>query len=128
VRLCFAAPWPIVRRSAQRIMVDGDRVPLNPGETPEMRVVRFRKLGCYRLTAAAESTATTIAEIVEETHAARTSEGQGRLIDHGGGFTMFLTDPMSKSRLTETFCGSESGGIIYGCHFMHVRAQAERVR
>jgi len=74
VRLYFAAPWPVVRRSAQRIMVDGDRVPLNPGETPEIRVVRFRTLGCCRLTAAVESTATTIAEMVEETHAARISE------------------------------------------------------
>jgi len=46
----------------------------------------------------------------------------------GGGFMMFLTDPVSKSRLTEAFCSSESGGIIYGCHFTHVGAQAGRVR
>ena len=63
-------------------MVDDDRFPLNPGEAPEMRVVRFRTLGCYPLSAAIESTATTVEEIVQETQTARTSERQGRLIDH----------------------------------------------
>jgi sulfate adenylyltransferase subunit 2 len=82
VKLYFAAMRPVVRRSNQWIMVDDDRMPLHPGETPEMRMVRFRTLGCYPLTAAMESTATTIAEIVEETQTARTSERQGRLIDH----------------------------------------------
>lgn len=82
VKLYFAAMRPVVRRSNQWIMVDDDRMPLNPGETPEMRMVRFRTLGCYPLTAAMESAATTIAEIVEETQTARTSERQGRLIDH----------------------------------------------
>ncbi|MGA7887698.1 MAG: sulfate adenylyltransferase subunit CysD [Acidobacteriaceae bacterium] len=82
VKLYFAAMRPVVRRSNQWIMVDDDRMPLNPGEVPEMRMVRFRTLGCYPLTAAMESTATTIAEIVEETQTARTSERQGRLIDH----------------------------------------------
>ena len=62
-------------------MVDDDRFPLNPGETPEMRIVRFRTLGCYPLTAAIESTAATVREIVQETQTARTSERQGRLID-----------------------------------------------
>ena len=81
VRLYFAAARPVVRRSGQWIMVDDDRFPLNPGETPEMRVVRFRTLGCYPLTAAIESTASTVSEIVREIQAARTSERQGRLID-----------------------------------------------
>lgn len=82
VKLYFAAMRPVVRRSNQWIMVDDERLPLHPGEVPEMRMVRFRTLGCYPLTAAVESTATTVAEIVEETQTARTSERQGRLIDH----------------------------------------------
>ncbi|MGH9604662.1 MAG: sulfate adenylyltransferase subunit CysD [Terracidiphilus sp.] len=82
VKLYFAAPRPVVKRSGQWIMVDDERLPLNEGETPEMRVVRFRTLGCYPLTAAIESTATTVSEIVMETQSARTSERQGRLIDH----------------------------------------------
>jgi len=81
VPLYFAAPRPVVKRSGQWIMVDDDRLPLNPGETPEMRVIRFRTLGCYPLSAAIESTATTVSEIVKETQSARTSERQGRLID-----------------------------------------------
>ena len=81
VQLYFAAPRPVVRRSDHWIMVDDERFPLDPGETPETRVVRFRTLGCYPLTAAIESTATTVREIVEETQTARTSERQGRLID-----------------------------------------------
>ncbi len=88
VRLYFAAVRPVVRRSNQWIMVDDERFPLNPGEVPEMRMVRFRTLGCYPLTAAIESTATTIAEIVEETQTARTSERQGRLIDHDQAASM----------------------------------------
>jgi sulfate adenylyltransferase subunit 2 len=88
VNLYFAAPRPVVRRSGQWIMVDDDRFPLNPGEVPEMRTVRFRTLGCYPLTAAMESTATTIAQIVEETQTARTSERQGRLIDHDQAASM----------------------------------------
>lgn len=81
VQLYFAATRPVVRRSGHWIMVDDDRFPLNPGETPEMRVVRFRTLGCYPLSAAIESTAATVGEIVQETQTARTSERQGRLID-----------------------------------------------
>jgi len=88
VKLYFAAMRPVVRRSNQWIMVDDDRMPLNPGEVPEMRMVRFRTLGCYPLTAAIESTATTVAEIVEETQTARTSERQGRLIDHDQAASM----------------------------------------
>ncbi len=81
VPLYFAAPRPVVKRCGQWIMVDDERFPLNPGETPKLRVVRFRTLGCYPLSAAIESTATTVSEIVRETQAARTSERQGRLID-----------------------------------------------
>jgi sulfate adenylyltransferase subunit 2 len=63
-------------------MVDDERFPLNAGETPEIRMVRFRTLGCYPLSAAMESTATTLEEMILETEAARTSERHGRLIDH----------------------------------------------
>jgi len=81
VQLYFAAARPVVRRSGQWIMVNDHRFPLNPGETPEMQVVRFRTLGCYPLTAAIEGTASTVSEIVREIQTARTSERQGRLID-----------------------------------------------
>ena len=82
VPLYFAAERPVVTRSGQLLMVDDDRMPLMPGETPEMRLVRFRTLGCYPLTAAVESDATTLSAIVGEMFVARTSERQGRLIDH----------------------------------------------
>lgn len=81
VPLYFAAQRPVVRRFEKWIMVDDDRFPLNPGEKPEMRVVRFRTLGCYPLTAAIESTASTVAEIVKEIESTQLSERQGRLID-----------------------------------------------
>ncbi len=90
VPLYFAAPRPVVLRNGQWIMVDDDRIPLAPGEAPEMRMVRFRTLGCYPLTAAIESSAMTIDEIVEETLAATTSERQGRLIDHDQAGSMEL--------------------------------------
>ncbi len=82
VPLYFAAERPVVTRGGQLLMVDDDRMPLLPGETPEMRLVRFRTLGCYPLTAAVESDATTLNAIVGEMFVARTSERQGRLIDH----------------------------------------------
>src|SRR5882757_3393692 len=82
VPLYFAAKRPVVERSGQLIMVDDERMRLKPGEVPEMRSVRFRTLGCYPLTAAIESDADTLPEIVEEMFVARTSERQGRLIDH----------------------------------------------
>jgi sulfate adenylyltransferase subunit 2 len=88
VPLYFAAPRPVVRRSGQWIMVDDERFPLNPGEVPETRMVRFRTLGCYPLTAATESTADTIDAIVNEAQTARTSERQGRLIDHDQAASM----------------------------------------
>jgi sulfate adenylyltransferase subunit 2 len=81
VPLYFAASRPVVRRSGKWIMVDDERFPLNPGERPEMRVVRFRTLGCYPLTAAIESTASTGPEIVKELQGIQLSERQGRLID-----------------------------------------------
>ena len=82
VPLYFAAERPVVRRSGQLIMVDDERMPLLPDEKPEMRRVRFRTLGCYPLTAAIESDAASLGEIVAEMFLARTSERQGRLIDH----------------------------------------------
>ena len=81
VKLYLADTRPVVLRSGQWFMVDDERFPLNPGETPEMRMIRFRTLGCYPLTAAIESYATTVREIVQETQSARTSERHGRLID-----------------------------------------------
>ena len=82
VPLYFAAERPVVNRSGQWIMVDDERMRLLPGEKPEMRRIRFRTLGCYPLTAAIESDAATLGEIVAEMFLARTSERQGRLIDH----------------------------------------------
>jgi sulfate adenylyltransferase subunit 2 len=82
VPLYFAAPRPVVERDGMLVMVDDDRLPLKSGEVPEIRSVRFRTLGCYPLTAAMESEATTLEEIVREMLIARTSERQGRLIDH----------------------------------------------
>jgi sulfate adenylyltransferase subunit 2 len=81
VPLYFAKPRPVVMRDGVWIMVDDDRLPLKPGETPEMRTVRFRTLGCYPLSGAIESDAATIGDITAELRASRTSERQGRLID-----------------------------------------------
>jgi sulfate adenylyltransferase subunit 2 len=81
VPLYFSKLRPIVKRSGALIMVDDDRLPLNPGETPRMAKVRFRTLGCYPLTGAIESSAETLDDIIDEMRAATTSERQGRLID-----------------------------------------------
>jgi sulfate adenylyltransferase subunit 2 len=81
VPLYFAAERPVVYRGGQWLMVDDDRLPLLPGEVPQMRRVRFRTLGCYPLTAAIESDAATLPDIVGEMFVARTSEREGRLID-----------------------------------------------
>ena len=81
VPLYFAKERPVVRRSGTWIMVDDDRLPLEPGEQPQMRRVRFRTLGCYPLTGAIDSEASTLADIVAELETARISERQGRLID-----------------------------------------------
>ncbi len=81
VPLYFAADRPVVDRAGTLLMVDDDRMPLAPGERPQVRRVRFRTLGCYPLTGAVESTATTVAAVVAETRVARTTERAGRLID-----------------------------------------------
>ena len=88
VPLYFAAPRPVVRRSGGWIMVDDERLPLEDGETPETKMVRFRTLGCYPLSGAIESMATTLSEIITEMRAARRSEREGRLIDHDGEASM----------------------------------------
>ncbi len=82
VPLYFAAQRPVVERDGVLIMVDDDRMPLEPGEKPQNRLIRFRTLGCYPLTGAVESTATTLPEIIQEMLLAKTSERQGRVIDH----------------------------------------------
>ena len=82
VPLYFAALRPVVRREGVYIMVDDERMPLEPGETPELKRVRFRTLGCYPLTGAVESAATTLPGIIQEMLLARTSERQGRIIDY----------------------------------------------
>jgi len=82
VPLYYAAMRPVVERDGMLIMVDDDRIPMRDGEKPVEKMVRFRTLGCYPLTAAIESPATTLPEIVREMLIARTSERSGRLIDH----------------------------------------------
>jgi sulfate adenylyltransferase subunit 2 len=81
VPLYFAKERPVVGRSGTLIMVDDDRLPLLPGETPQMRRVRFRTLGCYPLSGAIESDAMSLDDIIDEMRASTTSERQGRLID-----------------------------------------------
>ena len=82
VPLYYSAKRPVLERDGMLIMVDDDRMPLNPGETPEMKSVRFRTLGCYPLTGAVESEAATLPEIIQEMLLTRSSERQGRMIDH----------------------------------------------
>ncbi len=82
VPLYFAKERPVVERDGVLIMVDDERMPLAPDEKPMMKQVRFRTLGCYPLTGAVESTATTLPEIIQEMLLTRTSERQGRVIDH----------------------------------------------
>ena len=82
VPLYFAKERPIVWRDGMMILVDDDRLPLKPGERPEMRRVRFRTLGCYPLSGAVDSNATTLPEIIQEMLLTKSSERQGRLIDH----------------------------------------------
>nr|WP_312162018.1 sulfate adenylyltransferase subunit CysD [Brevundimonas diminuta] len=81
VDLYFAAPRPVVEREGALIVVDDERMHLNPGETPQTRTVRFRTLGCYPLSGAIESQATTLDAVIAEMRASRSSERQGRLID-----------------------------------------------
>jgi sulfate adenylyltransferase subunit 2 len=82
VPLYFAKQRPVVERDGMLILVDDDRLQLNSGEKVEMKSVRFRTLGCYPLTGAVESTASTLPEIIQEMLLTRTSERQGRLIDY----------------------------------------------
>ncbi|MDI1276961.1 sulfate adenylyltransferase subunit CysD [Methylobacter sp.] len=82
VPLYFAKERPVVERDGALIMVDDERMPIGPDDKVEMKMVRFRTLGCYPLTGAVESTATTLPEIIQEMLLATTSERQGRIIDH----------------------------------------------
>jgi sulfate adenylyltransferase subunit 2 len=88
VPLYFAKERPIVQRDGALLMVDDDRMPLEPGEEPELLKVRFRTLGCYPLTGAVESEADSLEAILAEMLATRTSERQGRVIDHDGAASM----------------------------------------
>ncbi|VVO03284.1 Sulfate adenylyltransferase subunit 2 [Pseudomonas fluorescens] len=88
VPLYLAKERPVVERDGTLIMVDDERMPLNDGEVPEIRKVRFRTLGCYPLTGAIESEADSLAAIIQEMLLARTSERQGRLIDHDSAGSM----------------------------------------
>ncbi len=88
VPLYHSKERPVINRDGMLIMVDDDRLELLPGEKIEMKSVRFRTLGCYPLTAAVESTATTLPEIIQEMLLTRTSERQGRLIDHDSAGSM----------------------------------------
>ncbi len=88
VPLYFAAERPTVERDGMLIMVDDDRFPLQDGETPVQRSIRFRTLGCYPLTGAVESEATTLTEVIQEMLLTTTSERQGRAIDHESAGSM----------------------------------------
>jgi sulfate adenylyltransferase subunit 2 len=88
VPLYFAAPRPVVSRNGTMIMVDDNRLPLEPGERPQIKSVRFRTLGCYPLTGATESNATTLGAIIRETAESSVSERCGRLIDQDGAAAM----------------------------------------
>ncbi|MEL6379097.1 MAG: sulfate adenylyltransferase subunit CysD [Pseudomonadota bacterium] len=88
VPLYVAAKRPVVERDGTLIMVDDDRLPLRDGEQPLEKMVRFRTLGCYPLTGAVESTATTLPEIIQEMLLTTTSERQGRVIDHDSAASM----------------------------------------
>jgi sulfate adenylyltransferase subunit 2 len=88
VPLYLSKPRPVVERDGTLIMVDDDRMPLAPGERPVRKQVRFRTLGCYPLTGAIESSAGTLEDVIKEMMMTRTSERQGRVIDHDGGASM----------------------------------------
>ena len=88
VPLYLAKERPVVERDGNLIMVDDERMPLKPGEEPQMRKVRFRTLGCYPLTGAVESEADTLTEVIQEMLLTRTSERQGRVIDHDSAGSM----------------------------------------
>ena len=88
VPLYYAAERPVVKRDGTLIMVDDERMPLAPGERPELRSVRFRTLGCYPLTGAIDSTADTLPAIIQEMLLTTSSERQGRMIDHDSSASM----------------------------------------
>ncbi len=88
VPLYYAAPRPVIERDGTLIMVDDERLPLAPGEVPVERSVRFRTLGCYPLTGAVESTASTLTEIIQEMLLTTSSEREGRVIDHDSSGSM----------------------------------------
>jgi len=88
VPLYYAAPRPVVDRDGTLIMVDDERMPLRPGEVPMIKSVRFRTLGCYPLSGAVESVAATLVDIIQEMLLTRTSERQGRMIDHDSAASM----------------------------------------
>lgn len=88
VPLYFAAERPVVDRDGTLIMVDDDRMPLRPGEVPMHKKVRFRTLGCYPLSGAVESEADTLTAVIQEMLLTRTSERQGRMIDHDAAASM----------------------------------------
>lgn len=88
VPLYLAKKRPVVKRDGMLVMVDDDRMPLEPGEVPEMKMVRFRTLGCYPLTGAIESTATTLTDIIQEMLLTKTSEREGRAIDKDSNASM----------------------------------------
>ena len=88
VPLYYAAPRPVVDRDGTLIMVDDERMPLRPGEVPMIKSVRFRTLGCYPLSGAVESEAATLVDIIQEMLLTRTSERQGRMIDHDSAASM----------------------------------------
>ena len=88
VPLYLARERPVVERDGTLIMVDDERFPLRPGERPQLRRVRFRTLGCYPLSGAVESDATTLEQVVAEVHRERRSERAGRLIDRDGASAM----------------------------------------
>ncbi len=118
VPLYFAAERPVVERDGTLIMVDDDRMKLRPGETPMMKRVRFRTLGCYPLTGAIESDATTLPEIIEEMILAKNSERQGRVIDHDEAGSMEQKKPrgvfLSGGRTSVIGCRPSSGRVIVG--------------
>ncbi len=88
VPLYFAAERPVVSRDGTLIMVDDERMPLEPGEKPDMKKVRFRTLGCYPLTGAIESNADTLPAVIQEILLTKSSERQGRVIDHDAAASM----------------------------------------
>jgi sulfate adenylyltransferase subunit 2 len=88
VPLYFSALRPVVERDGALIMVDDERLPLKPGERPQLKKIRFRTLGCYPLTGAVESEADTLPAIIQEMLLTKTSERQGRVIDHDAAASM----------------------------------------